>query len=69
MAVRLMRWPTGTLVLALLLAGDVDEALGQAEQASARDPTDAINRNLLAVIREVKEGRRPRPKTLAELEG
>jgi tetratricopeptide (TPR) repeat protein len=57
------------LALALLLAGGVDEALDQAEQAAARSPTDEINRNLLAVIREVKEGRRQRPRTLAELEG
>jgi Flp pilus assembly protein TadD len=57
------------LALALLLAGDTDEALDQAEQAAARNPQDEINRDLLAVIREVKDGRRPQPKTLAELEG
>jgi Flp pilus assembly protein TadD len=57
------------LALALLLAGDVDEALDQAEQAAVRSPKDEINRSLLAVIREVKDGRRPRPKTLAELDG
>jgi tetratricopeptide (TPR) repeat protein len=57
------------LALALLLAGDVDEALDQAEQASARSPKDPINRFLLTVICEVKDGRRPQPKTLAELEG
>ena len=56
------------LALALLLAGDVDGALDYAEEAVARDPEDEINRNLLAVIREVKEGRRQQPKTLAELE-
>jgi tetratricopeptide (TPR) repeat protein len=56
------------LALALLLAGDVGEALDQAEQAVARDPRDEINRNLLAVIRDVKAGRRPQPKTLAEVE-
>jgi tetratricopeptide (TPR) repeat protein len=71
-AVRLKRSDAGlqaNLALALLLAGDVDEALDQAEQASARDPKDEINRFLLGVIREVKDGRRPRPKTLAEVEG
>jgi Flp pilus assembly protein TadD len=70
-AVRIERSDPGlqaNLALALLLAGDVDEALDQAEQASARDPKDEINRNLLALIREVKEERRPRPKTLAEVE-
>jgi Flp pilus assembly protein TadD len=57
------------LALALLLVGDVDEAFDQAEQASVRSPKDEINRNLLFLIRDVKEGRRPRPKTLAEAEG
>ncbi len=57
------------LALALLLAGDLDEALDQAEQASARSPQDEINAFLLGVIREVNAGRRPQPKTLAELEG
>jgi tetratricopeptide (TPR) repeat protein len=56
------------LALALLLAGDFGEALAQAEQAAARSPQDEINHNLLAVIREVKDGRRPPPRTLAELE-
>jgi hypothetical protein len=57
------------LALAVLLAGDVDEALGQAEQAAARAPKDEINRDLLAVVREVKDGRRREPRTLAEVEG
>ena len=56
------------LALALLLAGEIDEALDQAEQAAARSPEDEINRNLLAIIREVKEGRRRQPATLAEVE-
>ena len=56
------------LALALLLAGDIDEALDQAEQAAARSPEDEINRNLLAVIQEVKDGRRRQPTTLAEVE-
>jgi tetratricopeptide (TPR) repeat protein len=71
-AVRIERSDPGlqaNLALALLLVGDVDEALDQAEQASARSPKDEINRFLLGVIREVKEGRRPQPKTLAEVEG
>jgi tetratricopeptide (TPR) repeat protein len=72
LAVRIKRSDPGlqaNLALALLLAGDVDEALDQAEQAVAREPKDEINRNLLDVIRQVKDGRRPHPKTLAELEG
>jgi Flp pilus assembly protein TadD len=56
------------LALALLLAGDMDEALDQAEQAAARSPEDEINRNLLAIIQEVKDGRRRQPTTLAEVE-
>ena len=71
LAVRVDRSDPGlqaNLALALLLAGDVAEALDQAEQAAARSPQDEINRNLLAVIREVKAGRRLRPQTLAELE-
>jgi len=56
------------LALALLLAGDINEALDQAEQAAARSPEDEINRNLLVIIREVKEGRRRQPATVAELE-
>ena len=72
LAVRVERSDPGlqaNLALALLLAGDVDDALDQAEQAVARSPGDEINRNLLAVIQEVKDGRRRQPNTLAELEG
>jgi tetratricopeptide (TPR) repeat protein len=71
-AVRIERSDPGlqaNLSLALLLGGDVDEALDQAEQAVARNPKDEINGNLLAIIQEVKDGRRPKPTTLAELEG
>jgi Flp pilus assembly protein TadD len=57
------------LALALLLSGDVDDALAQAEEAVARSPEDEISRNLLAVIEEVKDGRRRPPQTLAEVEG
>ena len=56
------------LALALLLDGDINEALDQAEQAAARSPEDEINRNLLFIIQEVKEGRRRQPTSLAELE-
>jgi tetratricopeptide (TPR) repeat protein len=71
-AVRVERSDPGlqaNLALALLLAGEVNEALDQAEQAVARDPADAINRALLGVIQEVKDGRRSQPKTLADVEG
>ena len=43
--------------------------LSTKRSSAARGPKDTINCNLLAVDREVKDGRRPRPKTLAELEG
>jgi Flp pilus assembly protein TadD len=72
LAMRVKRSDPGlqaNLALALLLAGDVDDALDQAEQAVARSPGDEINRNLLAVIQEVKDGRRRQPKTLADVEG
>lgn len=72
LAVRIERSNPGlqaNLALALLLAGDVDKALDQAEQAVARGPEDNINRTLLAVIRNVKAGRRQPPNSLAELEG
>jgi Flp pilus assembly protein TadD len=71
LAVRVRRSDPGlqaNLALALLLAGDVDGALDQAEQAVARSPDDEISQNLRAVIREVQDGRRPQPKTLAEVE-
>src|SRR5262249_29644362 len=68
LAVRIERADAGlqaNLALALLLAGDVDDALDQAEQAVARSPRDEINRSLLAIIQEVKDGRRRQPQTLA----
>jgi tetratricopeptide (TPR) repeat protein len=72
LAVRVERSDPGlqaNLALALLLAGDINEALDQAEQAAVRSPRDEINLAMLNVIKEVKDGRRPQPKTLAELEG
>jgi tetratricopeptide (TPR) repeat protein len=71
LAMRVKRSDPGlqaNLALALLLAGDVGEALDQAEQAAARSPQDEINAALLGIIREVKDGRRPQPRTLAEVE-
>jgi Flp pilus assembly protein TadD len=70
-AVRLKRSDPGlqaNLALALLLNGDIDEALDQAEQAAARAPRDDINQFLLKVATDVKEGRLPQPRSLAELE-
>jgi len=69
--VRLKRSDPGlqaNLALALLLAGDVDQALDQAEPAAARRPDDEINRAILTLAGDVREGRRRQPSTLAELE-
>jgi hypothetical protein len=49
------------LALAMLIAGDLDEALATAEAASARDPADPITRNLIEMIRKVKSGSAKRP--------
>jgi len=52
------------LGLAHLIAGEVDEALRVATEAHDRDPNDPITKNLVGFIRDVKAGKRERPKTL-----
>jgi tetratricopeptide (TPR) repeat protein len=52
------------LALALLIGGDLDEALAVAEAAHRRDPADPITKSLLGYIIEVKAGRQPRPTRL-----
>ena len=52
------------LALALLIGGDLDEALAVAQAASRRDPNDPITRNLVGYIQAVKSGRKPRPTRL-----
>jgi tetratricopeptide (TPR) repeat protein len=52
------------LALALLLGGDLDEALDVAHDAHNREPSDAITKNLIGYIEAVKAGRKPRPAKL-----
>jgi tetratricopeptide (TPR) repeat protein len=49
------------LALALLIAGDVDEALVVAQAALAREPSDPVTRALVGLIGRVKAGAAPRP--------
>jgi tetratricopeptide (TPR) repeat protein len=56
------------LAVALLLDGQVDLARDTAERALALDPADTITVALREVIEEIAGGRRPRPRTLRELE-
>ena len=57
------------LAIILLLTGDVDGARAQAAAALSRDPGDAITGGVLNLIDDVRAGRRPRPRSLAEAEG
>ena len=52
------------LALALLLGGDLAEAQAVAESAQRREPDDAITRNLVRLIRDVRAGTRARPTRL-----
>ena len=49
------------LGLALLIGGDLEEAVAVAEAALAREPGDAITQNLVRYARDVRDGHRPRP--------
>jgi hypothetical protein len=49
------------LALALLIAGDVDEALVVGQAALAREPSDPVTRALVGLIGRVKAGTAPRP--------
>lgn len=52
------------LALALLIGGDLDEALATAQAAHEREPGDPVTRNLLDYIGKVKRGLIPRPTRL-----
>ena len=54
------------LALAHLLAGDDQKAFQAAEEATSRDPADTISKTVLEFVDDVSQGRKPRPKTLAE---
>lgn len=47
--------------LALLVGGDLDEALAAAESALGRDPSDAVTKNVHDLVRRVKSGQTKRP--------
>jgi hypothetical protein len=49
------------LALALLIGGDLGEALAVAEAAHQREPADPITKNLVDYIRDVRAARKPRP--------
>jgi tetratricopeptide (TPR) repeat protein len=57
------------LALVQLFAGDLPKATHAIEEAARLDPDDKITASLARLIREVVEGRRTLPRTLAELEG
>jgi len=57
------------LAVALLLAGDIDAARATSSAALTRDPSDAVCQLVRQVIDDVDAGLRPRPRTLAQLEG
>lgn len=56
------------LALAYVMAGRNSEAMGKIEEAVRTDPTDKISITLRRVIREVRDGKRPQPRTVEDLE-
>ena len=57
------------LAVAQLIAGQLEEASATVAAALQADPADKITRALAERIASVRTGRRPVPRTLAELEG
>ena len=57
----------GNLAIAYLLAGRLAESQKSIDGAIKVAPQDQINRHLHRIIREVADGKRPRPQTLAAL--
>jgi len=55
------------LGIALLMAGDVPASIQAFERLSALEPEHGMNRRLLALAREVEEGRKSRPTNQGEL--
>jgi tetratricopeptide (TPR) repeat protein len=47
--------------MALLLAGNVEQALVEVQQAAAENPSDAVNARILTFVKQVASGKRPRP--------
>jgi len=56
------------LALALLLAGRLGEASDEASAATHLDPSDAVTKNLVRIIEEVRSGTRPQPHHVSDLE-
>jgi Flp pilus assembly protein TadD len=56
------------LALAYVIAGRNQDALRAVNESLNMNPNDAISRRLKTVIEDVIAGRRPQPKTVAELE-
>ncbi len=56
------------LALAYTMAGQISEATAAVDKSLAIDPADKIPLNLKRVIGEIAAGKRPQPRTLAELE-
>lgn len=52
---------TANLALAHLISGETARAETVAREAVARDPHDAVSRRVLALVEDVREGRRPAP--------
>ncbi len=57
------------LALGHLICGDLSAAQRSAEEAVARAPGDKITKEVLSLIRQVANGRRPRPRTMREING
>jgi tetratricopeptide (TPR) repeat protein len=55
------------LALAYLLSGDDARALECASVAAKAEPGDVVSRNVLALVCDVRAGRRLRPKRMSEL--
>lgn len=55
--------------LSLLMNGEIESAHAEAQAALAKDPNDAITQSLAVVIDEVRSGKRPKPRSMAELTG
>jgi tetratricopeptide (TPR) repeat protein len=55
------------LALALVLAGKHDEAQTAAREAATANPQDQVSRQVLEVIRDIRAGKRPQPRTLKEM--
>lgn len=57
------------LALAQLLAGDVAASHASATRAVAMDKADRSNRKVLALVTDVRDGKRVRPTSISDIEG